>query len=262
MLNTSTETLTSEKIRPFIFVGALVIFHLLQYWKPLFKNNLKNRIQTNWYIFVSSIIVLRLFIPTGIAGVIVLTQKYEIFALAIHKLPFWVDLIVTIIAFDMLIYWQHRVFHIIDPLWKLHKVHHCDAEMDVSTGFRFHPFEIVLSAGYKIGFLMLLSPRVETFVIYEMMLNTMAMFNHSNLAIPKKWDKLLRLFIVTPDMHYPHHDVDNRLMNLNFGNTLSLWDRLFKSYTDEKIIKFGTRDVIDNDSNNYIKMLKLPFKKS
>lgn len=261
MPNMMTENMTPEKIRPFIFVGALVLFHLLQFWKPEFKNSLRNRIQTNWYIFISSIVTLRLFIPAGIAGVILLTQKYGIFAIAFHKLPFYLDLILTIIVFDMLIYWQHRIFHIIDPLWKLHKVHHSDSEMDVSTGFRFHPFEIVLSAGYKIGFLMLLSPRVETFVIYEIMLNTMAMFNHSNLAIPKKLDRFLRLFIVTPAMHYPHHDTSNRLMNLNYGNTLSIWDRIFNSYTDEDVIKFGTRDVAPGESKDFVAMLKLPFKK-
>ena len=255
------DTMSPEKIRPFIFFGALILFHFLQYIKPLFKNDIKGRIQTNWYIFISSIITLRLFIPAGIAGVIVLTQKYGIFALALHELPFWLDLVLTIIVFDMLIYWQHRLFHIIEPLWKLHKVHHCDAQMDVSTGFRFHPIEIVLSAGYKIGFLMLLSPRMETFIIYEMMLNTMAMFNHSNLAIPKSWDKFLRLFIVTPAMHYPHHDVDNRLMNLNYGNTLSVWDRLFGSYTDEDIIKFGTNDVAPEESKNFVALMKMPFKR-
>ena len=254
------QDMTPEKIRPFIFLGALVFFHLLQLWKPLFKNDLKNRIQTNWYIFISSIITLRLFIPAGIAGVIIILQKYGLFVFELHKLPFWVDLILTIIIFDMLIYWQHRLFHIIDPLWKLHKVHHSDSEMDVSTGFRFHPIEIVLSAGYKIVFLMLLSPRVETFVIYEIMLNTMAMFNHSNLAIPKNIDKILRWFIVTPAMHYPHHDTSNRLMNMNYGNTLSIWDRLFNSYTDDEVNKFGTSDVAPEESKNFIALMKMPFK--
>lgn len=86
------------------------------------------------------------------------------------------------------------------------------------------------------------------------------MFNHSNFAIPKKWDNILRFFIVTPAMHYPHHDIDNRLMNLNFGNTLSIWDRIFNSYTDEHIIKFGTSDVPPGESKNFVAMLKLPFK--
>lgn len=255
------DTMTPEKIRPFIFIGALVLFHILQYIKPLFKNEQKNRMQTNWYIFISSIITLRLFIPAGIAGVLLLTQKYGIFAYALYELPYNMDLILTIIVFDMLIYWQHRIFHIIDPLWNLHKVHHCDPEMDVSTGFRFHPIEIVLSAGYKIGFLMLLSPRLETFVIYEIMLNTMAMFNHSNIALPKSLDNFLRLFIVTPAMHYPHHDVDNKLMNMNYGNTLSIWDRIFGSYTEEEIIKFGTNDVAPEEASDFVAMVKLPFKK-
>lgn len=255
------DTMTPTQIRPFIFITALILFHVLQYIKPEFKNNSKSRIQSNWYLFITSIITLRLFIPAGVAGVILLTQKYGIFAFALHRLPFYADLIITIIVFDMLIYWQHRIFHIIDPLWKLHKVHHCDNEMDVSTGFRFHPFEIVLSAGYKIGFLMLLSPRVETFVIYEIMLNTMAMFNHSNLALSKKLDQILRKLIVTPAMHYPHHDVSNRLMNLNYGNTLSVWDRIFGTYTNEDIKEFGTSDVAPEESSNFVAMLKLPFKK-
>lgn len=255
------QDMTPEKIRPFIFLGALVIFHLLQFWKPLFKNDIKHRIQTNWYIFISSIITLRLLIPAGIAGVIIMIQKYGIYVFEFHKLPFWLDLILTIIIFDMLIYWQHRLFHMINPLWKLHKIHHSDREMDVSTGLRFHPIEIALSGAYKIVFLVLLSPRVETFVIYEIMLNTMAMFNHSNLAVPKKIDKFLRLFIVTPAMHYPHHDTSNRLMNMNYGNTLSLWDRLFKTYTKEEVKKFGTNDVAPEESKNFIALMKLPFKK-
>lgn len=260
MLNTEIANINPQSIRPFIFLGALIIFYILQSVRPLFKNDLKGRVQSNWYIFISSIISLRLFIPVGVGGVLILSQKYNFHVLSLHKLPFGIDLLLTILIFDFLIYWQHRLFHIITPLWKLHKIHHCDTEMDVSTGFRFHPLEIILSAGYKIFFLILLSPRVETFVIYEIMLNTMAMFNHSNIKISQKFDTFLRLFIVTPEMHFPHHDTDNRLMNLNYGNTLSIWDRLFRTYTTEPIKQFGTTDVAPDESKDFFKLMKMPFK--
>ena len=253
------DTITPEKIRPFVFLGALILFNFLQVLRPVCKNHIKQRTRTNWGLFLTSIISMRILLPFGLAGIILWGQQHQLPSFQLHQLPLLWDLILTLLIFDCLIYWQHRLMHLYPPLWRIHRVHHCDTEMDVSTGFRFHPFEIIFSALYKGFFLLLFSPRVETFVLYEIVLNTMAMFNHSNFKINAPWDRFLRWFIVTPQMHYPHHNDEGRLMNQNFGNFLSVWDRLFNSYTDEDVRIFGVKKISEPQASSLKFLLKLPF---
>lgn len=248
-----------EFIRPIIFLILIAIFELWQRYTPVFHNQLKQRKITNWLILISSITATKLLFPIGIVGVLSFFQERNLTLIPIFKLNFAFDLVITIIIFDFFIYWQHRLMHKFSFLWKMHKVHHSDLEMDYSTALRFHPFEIIFSSIYKISLLIIFSPRPEVFLIYEIILNSFAIFNHSNISISTKVDNMLRLLIVTPNMHFPHHDKSSNLMNKNYGNFLSIWDRIFNSYTHESVKTFGVSDCKESQSTNFISQLKLPL---
>jgi len=145
--------------------------------------------------------------------------------------PVWLEIILAIIILDMLIYWQHVASHHIPILWAFHKVHHVDRDIDVTTGSRFHPIEIGASLLYKMALVILLGVPVLAVILFEIILNVCAMFNHSNVRLPLKLDRVLRRFIVTPDMHRVHHSIIMGETNSNYGFNLSIWDRLFGSYT-------------------------------
>lgn len=142
----------------------------------------------------------------------------------------WVALPASMLLFDFAIYWQHRLFHAVPLFWRLHRMHHADTEFDVTTGGRFHPFEIALSLGLKLALVWLLGPPALAVLLFEILLNASSMFNHGNVRISAGVDALLRRLIVTPDMHRVHHSTMPRETNSNFGFNLSVWDRLFATY--------------------------------
>lgn len=143
--------------------------------------------------------------------------------------------VVGVLVLDLAIYFQHLMFHAVPLFWRLHMVHHADLDFDVTTGLRFHPVEIIISAIIKIGLVAVLGPPVIAVLIFEIALNGTAMFNHGNIRIPKELDRLLRIFVVTPDMHRVHHSVIIRETNSNFGFNLPWWDRLFDTYRDQPV---------------------------
>jgi sterol desaturase/sphingolipid hydroxylase (fatty acid hydroxylase superfamily) len=132
--------------------------------------------------------------------------------------------------------------------------------MDLTTALRFHPLEILFSGMYKLFFVFLIGPRLETFLIYEIILSSMAIFNHSNIKLPNQLEKLLVLFIVTPRFHTPHHSPIKKLTNSNYGNFLSIWDRVFKSYTPIVNKEFGIDEMSKLESNTLSKLFTIPFK--
>lgn len=148
-------------------------------------------------------------------------------------IPFWLAVVAGVVIFDFFIYIQHVLFHFVPTLWRLHMVHHCDLDFDLTTGVRFHPVEIALSMVIKLGVVYLLGPPALSVLIFEIILNSTAMFSHSNFKIPLGLDRRLRLVIVTPDMHRVHHSVIIRERNSNFGFNLSWWDRLLGTYRDQ-----------------------------
>ena len=145
-------------------------------------------------------------------------------------LPFFIRVIIGILALDLIIYGQHVLFHSIPLLWRLHMMHHADLDIDVTTGLRFHPVEIILSMGLKLLAILLVGPPVLAVILFEILLNATSMFNHGNIRMPAGLDRLLRLFVVTPDMHRIHHSVIIVETNSNFGFNLPWWDRLFGTY--------------------------------
>ena len=147
--------------------------------------------------------------------------------------PIWLEFALTMILLDAAIWLQHLISHKVPLLWRIHRVHHADRDIDASTALRFHPVEILLSAAYKLGVILLLGPAVWAVIAFEIVLNASAMFNHANVALPQSVDRVLRTVIVTPDMHRVHHSTLREEHDRNYGFCLSLWDRLFRTYRDQ-----------------------------
>ncbi|MFZ0927310.1 MAG: sterol desaturase family protein [Syntrophobacteraceae bacterium] len=151
----------------------------------------------------------------------------------IGPLPYLLRVVAGMMALDLAIYLQHVLHHAVPLLWRLHMVHHSDLDFDVTTGLRFHPLEIVVSMCIKLMTVTVLGPPALAVLIFEVALNSTSMFNHSNVFLPSKIDRILRLFVVTPEMHRVHHSVVIRETNSNFGFSLPWWDRLFGTYHDQ-----------------------------
>lgn len=183
-------------------------------------------------VFLNSF-VLRLLFPAAAIGVAVFAEQQGWGLLNYYHLPFVLSVIVVVVVMDFVIYLQHVMVHAIPALWRLHRVHHADLDYDVTTGARFHTLEIILSMLIKFATILLLGPAVVAVIIFEVMLNATSMFNHGNVKLPKSVDRILRLFLVTPDMHRVHHSVEDNETNSNFGFSLPWWDHLFGTYIDQ-----------------------------
>lgn len=149
--------------------------------------------------------------------------------------PLWVEIIVAVLVLDFAIWAQHLITHKVPLFWRFHRMHHADRDMDVTTALRFHPVEILASMGLKIGLVYALGPQAVAVVLFEVILNGTALFNHSNLRLPLRLDRLVRLVLVTPDMHRVHHSVDRREHDSNYGFALSVWDRIFRTYVAQPV---------------------------
>lgn len=144
--------------------------------------------------------------------------------------PLWIEVLVALLVLDFAIWAQHLVTHKVPLLWRFHRVHHADRDMDVTTALRFHPVEILASMGLKIGLVYALGPQAVAVVLFEVILNGTALFNHANLRLPLWLDRALRLVLVTPDMHRVHHSTLRAEHDSNYGFALSIWDRVFGTY--------------------------------
>lgn len=187
----------------------------------------------NWGVVLLDTLVVRLLFPAAAAGAALdaTANGWGLF----NRLdwPGWVEIVLAVVILDCLIYWQHVLSHRIPVLWRLHRVHHSDRDIDVSTAIRFHPGEIALSMALKIGAVYILGPAALAVILFEVILNGCALFNHSNVRLPGRADRLLRLVVVTPDMHRVHHSVVTRETDANFGFNLPWWDRIFGTYIDQ-----------------------------
>ncbi len=184
------------------------------------------------FVIIDALFV-RLIFPIVAVGVAALSAQKGWGIFNLTDWPVWLEITLAVIILDMMIYWQHVAFHYIPFFWAFHKVHHADRDIDVTTGFRFHPIEIGLSLAYKMAIVILLGAPVVAVIIFEILLNGCAMFNHSNVKLPLGVDRIMRRFIVTPDMHRVHHSTIMSETNSNYGFSISLWDRIFKSYTPQ-----------------------------
>ena len=183
-------------------------------------------------VFLNSF-VLRLLFPAAAVGVADYARQMGWGLLHLYEIPFTTAVVLSVIVMDFVIWVQHVMFHAIPVLWRLHRVHHADLDYDVTTGARFHTLEILLSMLIKFAAIVLLGPPVVAMVIFEVLLNATAMFNHGNVKLPAGLDRVLRWVLVTPDMHRVHHSVEDDEANSNFGFSLTWWDRLFGTYRDQ-----------------------------
>ena len=232
-----TEFIISNEIsiRLAFFIGMLGIMALWEIAMPKRELSVSKSIRwiNNLGIVVLNTVILRLIFPAAAVGMAVLAESQSWGILHYLQVPNWFALIISVIVMDAVIYIQHVLVHAVPILWRLHRVHHADLDFDVTTGSRFHPLEIILSMIIKFATILVLGPPIVAVVISEVLLNVTSMFNHGNIRIPLSVDRVLRWFIVTPDMHRVHHSVEDDETNSNFGFNFPWWDRLFGTYRDQ-----------------------------
>ncbi len=184
----------------------------------------------NLSILGLDILAVRLLVPTTVVGVALTASARGWGLLNALGLPAWAAIVIGVIALDFIIYAQHYVFHHVPMLWRIHRMHHADLDIDVTTGLRFHPIEILLSLMIKMAAVALIGVTAMAVLIFEVLLNATSMFNHSNVALPAWLEPIARWIVVTPQMHLVHHSVVRAETNSNFGFNLPWWDRLFGTY--------------------------------
>lgn len=219
---------------------------------------------SNLGLVVLNTVVLRLTLPAAAVGVAVLGAQRGWGLLNNVVLPEWGQIAIALLVLDLAIYLQHVMFHAVPALWRLHRMHHADLDFDVTTGARFHPIEILLSMGLKLAVVVALGAPPVAVLIFEVMLNATAMFNHGNVGLPGWLDRVLRWIVVTPDMHRVHHSVIPRETNSNFGFNLPWWDRLLGTYRAQPVaghegMTIGLDQFRDPGQLRLDKMLIQPF---
>lgn len=257
---------TLTLVRGSVFLGGLALLALAERRWPrraLSVSRLR-RWPSNLGIVLLSTLLLRLLLPLGAVGVAAYAATRGVGLLNVTSLPFWLDAMLGFVALDFAIYVQHRLFHRVPLLWRLHRMHHADLDLDVTSGGRFHPLEIVLSMLIKMLVVAALGIAPGVVVVFEIALNALAMFNHANLALPSGLDHALRRLLVTPDMHRIHHSVRPEETHSNFGFNLTWWDRLFGTYRAEPIggqrgMTIGLPDYRDPSWLRLDRLLLLPF---
>jgi sterol desaturase/sphingolipid hydroxylase (fatty acid hydroxylase superfamily) len=254
-------------IRLGFFVAGLTVMALWEAVAPRRSTSLGRwaRWPSNLGIVALNTAVVRLLLPTT-AVALALVGEREGWGLLHHfALPGWLTLTLAVIALDLVVYLQHVMVHAVPALWRLHRVHHADLHFDVTTGARFPPIEILLSMLIKLAAILVIGPSPEAVVVFEVLLNATAMFNHGNVRLPAAVDRWLRWIVVTPDMHRVHHSVEDDETNSNFGFNLPWWDRLFGTYRDQPRgghhgMTIGIRDWRDPRQVDRLPgMLALPF---
>jgi len=252
-------------MRTGVFFVVLTIMAVAEYYAPRRPLRLgRRRWPANLSIVVLDALIVRLLLPGGAIAAAVWAEAQHIGLF--HSLA-WresVAVITSVILLDLAIYAQHVLFHAVPMLWRLHLVHHADCDIDVTTGLRFHPVEILLSMLIKIGLVIALGVPVLAVMIFEIVLNAMAMFNHANVYLPLKLDRCLRLLVVTPDVHRIHHSVLKAETNSNFGFNLSIWDRLFGTWQEQPQyghdgMVIGLEHLQSAPTQQLGYMLRLPF---
>lgn len=218
------------RLSAFLGIFALVaLWELIAPRRPLSMGR-GVRWGSNLGIVALNTLLVRLVFPMAAAGfALVVSEKYW-GLLNFINLNKGVEIIIALLVLDFAIYLQHRLFHAVPVLWRLHRMHHADLDYDVTTGARFHPIEIILSMSIKFGVILLIGAPVVAVILFEVLLNATAMFNHGNVRLPLFIDRWLRWIVVTPDMHRVHHSVIRRETDSNFGFNLPWWDRLLSTY--------------------------------
>ncbi|OLF79390.1 sterol desaturase [Alteromonas sp. W12] len=282
-------------IRLSVFLGVFMLMAVLEALLPAREAVLsrKTRWLGNLSMVVMGALVSRILLPATLVGVSLWAQQKGIgvFNVLLDAVPadasssnqllnsgeplnnsstYLVHIAIvtlSVLLLDMLIYWQHRLFHTVPMLWRFHKMHHADSHVDTTTGLRFHPVEIAMSLGIKAAAVVILGVPAIAIVIFEVALNGFALFNHANIRLPQKWDDRIGLVLITQRLHRIHHSQAKNESNSNYGFSVSWWDRLFNSFTpraafSDETLPIGQKDVPATKKNaSIIALLQQPFKK-
>ena len=259
--------LTEPLFRVLAFSGTLVALVVWELLAPRRRQQLGRaaRWPSNLGIVVFDTVLARLLAPITAVGLALVCDANRWGLFHVLALPTWVSVLLAFLALDVAIYLQHVMFHAVPVLWRLHRMHHADQDIDVTTGVRFHPIEILLSLGIKLGVVAALGPPAIAVLLFEVLLNATSMFNHSNIGMPLWLDRALRWIVVTPDMHRVHHSIAIRETNSNFGFNLPWWDRLFGTYRDQpdaghENMIIGIRQFREAGEQRLDRMLTQPFR--
>lgn len=222
-------------IRLGVFLG---VFTAMALWEAAAPRRIRSharrlRWPNNLGIVVVGTVVLRILFPTAAVGMAILAEQRGWGLMNAVAAPAWIAVPASVLLLDLAIYLQHVAFHAVPALWRLHRMHHADLDIDVTTGLRFHPIEIVLSMGIKLAVVTALGAPAVAVLVFEVLLNATSMFNHANLRLPPSVDGVLRRILVTPDMHRVHHSVVAAETDSNYGFNLPWWDRLFGTYRNQ-----------------------------
>jgi sterol desaturase/sphingolipid hydroxylase (fatty acid hydroxylase superfamily) len=219
-------------IRLGFFAGVLGLMVLWEFLAPRRRLVVARpwRWASNLGLVALDTVAVRLVLPLGAVGMALVASEHSWGFFNSVPLPGWLAVTLSVVALDFAVYLQHVLFHAVPTLWRLHMVHHADLDFDATTGVRFHTIEILLSMGIKLATVALLGAPAEGVVIFEVLLNATSVFNHGNVRLPAWLDRVLRLVVVTPEMHRVHHSVRPRETNSNFGFNLPWWDFLLGTY--------------------------------
>ena len=254
-------------VRMGAFLGMFVLMGVWETRAPRRVRLLPRRARWlhNLALVVLNSVVLRLLFPTAAVGFALLAAERGWGLLNAFGVPFWWAFALSVIALDFVIYLQHAMFHAIPLLWRLHRVHHADADIDVTTGARFHPIEILLSMLIKFAAIAVIGAPAVAVLVFEVLLNATAMFNHANLRLHDSIDRVLRWMLVTPEMHRIHHSMETAEANSNFGFNLPWWDRLCGTYRErarlpQESMAIGVKGLTGRDSAVKLTgLLAMPF---
>ena len=219
-------------VRMAAFFGALSVMMLWELAAPRRRLDIPRvvRWSNNLALVVIDTVILRLAFPMLAVGLAGLAQTKGWGLFNVVDVPVWVAVVASILILDLAIYLQHVMFHAVPGLWRLHRMHHADLDFDATTGLRFHPVEIVLSMAIKLTVVGAIGAPPVAVLAFEVILNATSLFNHGNIRLPPAVDRVLRLVLVTPDMHRVHHSSDPRETNSNYGFSVPWWDRLLGTY--------------------------------
>ena len=261
----------SGSLRLIAFFGILITLLILETLMPRRKHARDSftRLGTNVLLTVFNGFVMKIasmfIVPIAAvaAALYVESKGWGLFNML--SLDTTVELVLSLVLLDLAIYGQHVAAHYVPMLWQFHKVHHSDVEFDVTTALRFHPIEIFISMLWKIVLVFILGPSAFAVILFEIILNGCAMFNHSNIKFPFWVDRFIRLFIATPDMHRIHHSIIPRELNTNYGFSISLWDRIFGTYTWQPSkghteMEIGLEKHQDKEPTKFVWSLLFPFR--
>jgi sterol desaturase/sphingolipid hydroxylase (fatty acid hydroxylase superfamily) len=267
---TAIENLVLEReavLRLSCFAAVFVVMWLWEIVSPrraLSVSKLQRWTHNIGLLLLNSL-VLRVLFPAAAVGIAYTTAASGWGLFNRVDLPYWLEVLLAVLLLDLAIYLQHRLMHRVPLLWRLHRVHHADLDIDMTTGSRFHTLEIIVSMLIKWAVIFLLGPALLAVLIFETLLNGMAVFNHANIRLPGTIDRLLRLLLITPDVHRVHHSILRHETNSNYGFNLSIWDRAFGTYIDQPekghtAMTIGIPEFRDPEQVDKLRgMLTLPF---